>query len=163
MTSDPWTVNSANPGGLYVSSGACLRTESTHVTGEDYADKTSVCDNTNYTSDPVYPDPFLNVPPSLDPMAYLPDPVVPATCDYGDGNQHQISADTTLDPSDPLVASVPGHLTFCKGLKVDNGAVVTLLPGIYHIKGELIVELSSSNASPILSRSFARPSCEGDP
>ena len=28
-------------------------------------------------------------------------------------------------------------MAFCKGLKIDNGAQVTLLPGIYYIKGEL--------------------------
>ena len=128
-------VNSANPGGLYVSSGACLRTESLHVTGADYADKTSVCANTDYTSDPVDPDPYLSVPPSVDPLELLPDPPVPNGCDYGgNGNQHIISTDTTLDPS---LASEPGHMAFCKGLKVDNGAVLTLLPGIYYIKGEL--------------------------
>ena len=68
----------------------------------------------------------------------LPDPDVPAGCDYGltgsSYNQKAFSSDITLDPAD---ASVPGHMTFCKGLKVDNGAVVTLLPGIYYIKGEL--------------------------
>ena len=28
-------------------------------------------------------------------------------------------------------------MTFCKGLKVDNGVVLTLNPGIYYIKGEM--------------------------
>ena len=127
-------VNSTNPAGLYVSSGACLRTEGLYSSGEDYADKQAVCDNLAYSSDPIDPDPTLYVPVSADPMASLPNPTVPSGCDYGgNGNQHKISSKTTLDPSKALVK---GHLTFCKGLKVDFNTNVTLLPGIYYIKGE---------------------------
>ncbi len=125
-----------NPEGLYVDSGSCLRGDSIHVTGETYNE--DLCLNPAYSSDPIDPDPYTSVPPTLDPLAHLPDPAVPPGCDYGESggnfNQHPINSDTTLDPA---TASVPGHMTFCKGFKVDNGAVVTLLPGIYYIKGEL--------------------------
>ena len=126
-------VNSASPEGLTVDSGSCLRAETIHTTGETYVE--DICLNPNYSSDPIDPDPYVAVPPALDPLAMLPNPSVPTGCDFGgNGNQKQITSDTTLDPA---TASVTGHLTFCKGLKVDNGAVVTLLPGIYYIKGEL--------------------------
>ncbi len=126
-------VHSANSGGLDVSSGSCMRADSIHVTGDNYT--RDICLNPSYSSDPVDVDPYLNVPKGMDPMASLPDPTVPNGCDYGgNGNQHIISSDTTLDPSTALE---PGHMALCKGLKIDNGAQVTLLPGIYYIKGEL--------------------------
>ena len=121
-------VNSANPGGLYVSSGACLRAESIHVTGDNYVQ--DICLNPQYSSDPIDPDPYTSVPPTLDPLAFLPDPVVPPGCDY---DQLDIYQDTTLDPAN---GTIPGQLTFCRGLAVTN-RVTTLLPGIYHIKGEM--------------------------
>ena len=121
-------VNSANPGGLYVDSGSCMRGDSIHATGETYED--DICLNPSYSSTSILPPPYTNVPPTLDPLAHLPDPTVPAGCDFGESggsyNQHGITTDTTLDAA---TASVPGHMTFCKGLKVDNGAVLTLNPG----------------------------------
>ena len=134
-------INSADPGGLTVDSGSCMRGESIHATGETYVDDSCV-DNPAvdpvYSSDSIDPDPYTSVPPTLDPLAHLPDPTVPSGCDYGDAGggsyyQHTFSSDATLDPA---TASVPGHMTFCSGLKVDNGALVTLLPGIYYIRGE---------------------------
>ena len=110
-------INSANPGGLTVDSGSCMRGDSIHATGETYVD--DICLNPSYSSYSIDPDPYTSVPPTLDPLAHLPDPTVPNGCDYGGANQHAISSDITLDPS---TAMVPGHLTFCKGLKVDNGA-----------------------------------------
>ena len=129
-------INSANPGGLYVDSGSCMRGDSIHAAGETYVE--DICLNPSYSTDSIDPDPYTSVPPTLDPMAHLPDPTVPPGCDFGQSggsyNQHGITTDTTLDAA---TASVPGHMTFCKGLKVDNGAVLTLNPGIYYIKGEM--------------------------
>ena len=125
-------VNSANPGGLYVDSGSCLRGESIHTTSDTYVE--DICLNPQYSSDPIDPDPYTSVPPTLDPLANLPDPVVPPGCDYGgSGTTLSLDSDYTLDPS---TASIPGHLTLCKGLIVSGDAVVTLLPGIYYVKGE---------------------------
>ena len=125
-------VNSASPEGLTVDSGSCLRAETIHDTGEAYVE--DICLNPEYSSDSIDPDPYTSVPPSVDPLAMIPNPTVPSGCDFGgNGNTHQITSDTTLDPA---TASISGHLTLCKGLQVTNGAVVTLLPGIYYIKGE---------------------------
>ena len=127
-------INSADPGGLMVDSGSCMRGASIHATAETYGE--DICLNPSYSSDSIDPDPYTDVPPTLDPLAHLPEPEPPPGCDHGGGgNQLQISSDTTLDPS---TASVPGHMTFCKGLEINNDAVVTMLPGIYYIKGEYL-------------------------
>ena len=114
-------VNSTNPGGLYVDSGSCLRGASIGVSGGAYVE--DVCTNDDYSSESIVPEPVMYVPPEVDPLGYLSEPIV-GSCPPGPV-QLQISSDAVLPAGD-----------YCKGLKVDNGAQVTLLPGVYNIQGE---------------------------
>ena len=128
-------INSDDDFGLTVDSGACMRGASIHVTAEDFDD--DVCkfgENDNpppYSGTSIEPPPYVNVPPTLDPLAHLPEPEPPPGCDFGGFNSFEVTSDTTLDPETD--AATPGHLTICKGIEVKNDAVLTLLPGIYYI------------------------------
>ena len=116
-------VNSVNPGGLWVESGACLRADDIGVAGSSYFE--DVCLNPAYSTDPISPAPITGTPPEPDPLVLLSSPPE-GPCPPGP-EQLQISADATLNPG-----------SYCKGVQVSNGAQVTLNPGIYVIRGELL-------------------------
>jgi len=66
------------------------------------------------------PTPELGIPPVADPVAWMPTPTVPNTCDH---ISLVVSTAMTLSPG-----------TYCGGLKVLNGQA-TLLPGLYILRG----------------------------
>jgi hypothetical protein len=66
------------------------------------------------------PAPDLGMPPVADPIAWMPAPPVPNTCDH---TGLVVSSAVTLNPG-----------TYCDGLKVLNGQA-TLNPGLYILRG----------------------------
>jgi hypothetical protein len=66
------------------------------------------------------PAPELGITPVADPVAWMPTPTVPNTCDH---TSLLVSSAMTLSPG-----------TYCGGLKVLNGQA-TLLPGLYILRG----------------------------
>ena len=117
-------INSDDPGALTVDSGACMRATSIGVAGTGWAD--DVCLNTDYSSESILAEPVKLTPPALDPLLYLPAPPE-APCPPGLEYQYlQIETDRSLNPGN-----------YCGGIQVQNGAQVTLNPGIYVLRGEL--------------------------
>ncbi|HYN83047.1 MAG TPA: pilus assembly protein TadG-related protein [Gemmatimonadaceae bacterium] len=66
------------------------------------------------------PTPDLGMPPVADPLAWVPMPPVPNTCDY---TSLEVTSAMTLNPG-----------TYCYGLKVFNGQAM-LNPGLYILRG----------------------------
>ena len=104
-----------------------------------------VCGHMNLSGATVTPEPETEVCDGTpcdrgeDPLAYLPDPVVPDTCDYtefktsaqgGEGNRYQI---------------YPG--TYCGGISIESGSHVHFNPGIYYLKGGKVAGLNIGSNS----------------
>ncbi len=113
-------VNSTNPGGLRVDSGACLRATSIGVTAAAYVEDT--CQNPAYSSDPIEVDPITETPPEPDPLAHLVAPPIGAC----------VEEYLQIESNGPLPAG-----NYCGGVQVKNGAKVTL-SGIYVFSGEML-------------------------
>ena len=83
--------------------------------------------NVNYSTTPG-----TDSPAAADPLQSLPTPSVPGGCTY-----------TNLKVSGGAPSLTPG--VYCGGLHISNGAIVTLLPGVYVIKdGSFIVDSAST-------------------
>ena len=110
------------------------------------AKEIDVCGHVNLSGATVTPTPDEHVCDGTpcdrgeDPLAYLPDPIVPDTCDFtefmtsslgGVGNRFQIN---------------PG--TYCGGISIESGSHVNFNPGIYYLKGGTVAGLNiGSNSS----------------
>ena len=127
-------VHSCDHEALSVTSGAVLTTN-----GID------VCGSSNLSGATVTPEPDDYVCDGTpcdrgeDPLAYLPDPTVPDTCDYtefkatsegGVGNRYQI---------------YPG--TYCGGISIESGSHVNFNPGIYYLRGGFVAGLNIGSNS----------------
>ena len=124
-------VNSDDPQALYVDSGACMRANSIGVAGTGWTD--DVCLNTDYSSESILAEPVKLTPPVVDPLLHLPPPPE-APCPPGLEYRYlQISTDRSINPGN-----------YCGGIQVQNGAQVTLNPGIYVMRGELF-DISGAN------------------
>ena len=86
-----------------VDSGACMRGADIFATADDYVE--DICLNPAYSSTPIDPDPYTGVPPAVDPLATLPNPTVPSSCDY-DSDNNQISSNTVLNPATAIVPDI---------------------------------------------------------
>ena len=123
------TVNSTNPTGLWVDSGACLTVESISVTGNNYhhsGSPSGPCLGLGFGggSNPVHPEPILNSPPEVDPLGHLPAVSFVDSCISS-------SPQTQIPPSPTSMS--PG--VYCKGVQISGGDV-TMAPGVYVIAGE---------------------------
>ena len=122
-------VNSTNPGGLDVTSSACLDASMISVSGT--ATQTPDDLLCGYSDgDSISVQPFYATPPEPDPLAYLG---VPPEVNNGcDQMQFQ------LDDASKIPDLLPGR--YCKGLKIDcdTCGTITMPPGNYVIAGELL-------------------------
>ena len=104
-------VNSNNPNAMSMSGSADVVATSVNITG-------------NYQISggaSITPTPNVGVPPEPDPLAYLVPPTYGACTQT---NFHVVSGSTTVGPG-----------VYCKGIKINSGAQVTLTPGLYVIVG----------------------------
>ena len=115
-------VHSCDSEALSVTSGSSMT-----------AHKIQVCGKANLSGATVIPDPNLGVcdgtpcQKGADPLAYLPDPVVPAGCDFTD-----FKTSSKGKPKDPVPVD-PG--TYCNGISIESGSHVFFRPGHYWLKG----------------------------
>ncbi len=113
--------NSKNPKGITVMMSGLITAGGVCSVGGKYANKGS-----------ILPDPQLDCPTLADPLASRIKPQPSSYCDYL--NKMIIGGTATLTPG-----------TYCGGLYVSQGAVVTLSPGIYYINnGPLMVDTGGS-------------------
>ena len=109
------------------------------------AEVIDVCGQVNTSGSTVTPEPETEVCDGTpcdrgeDPLAYLPDPVVPNGCAFtefnassqgAEGNRYQIN---------------PG--TYCGGITIESGSHVNFNPGIYYLKGGTVAGLNIDSNS----------------
>ncbi len=105
-------IDSSSSSALKISGGADISASSVSIVG-------------NYSSSggaTISPTPVTGVDPESDPLAYVPAPAV-GGCDY---TGYHLSGGKT----DALTEGV-----YCNGIQLSGGAVVTLAPGTYILKG----------------------------
>lgn len=102
--------NSVDKSGIYVATKASLKSAFTCSSG-----------GFGVSASSFTPVPTTDCPPFMDPLADRPQPVV-GKCDFTALNIK--STETTLKPG-----------VYCKGLTIDNEAIVHLEPGVYIING----------------------------
>ena len=127
-------VSSCDAEALSVTSGSTLTTA-----GID------VCGQANTSGSVVTPEPATETcdgnpcDRGEDPLAYLPDPTVPSTCDHteflasslgGVGNRYQI---------------YPG--SYCGGISIESGSHVNFNPGVYYLRGGKVAGLNIGSNS----------------
>jgi hypothetical protein len=107
-------VNSSSPAGANVTGS--LYTPTIGVSGSNVAGLLS-----NYHT----PSLEYDMPPMMDPLAYLAMPTVPNTCNYGSlTSSATISGAVTLNPG-----------TYCGGMLLSPNAEVKLMSGLYILRG----------------------------
>lgn len=104
-------VNSMSPTALDASHGACIDAPAAGVVG-GYS-ITSVCTN--------IPSLVSGLPPAPDPLGWLAPPTIPTKCDH---NNYHTAKNEELSPG-----------TYCGGIQVSGGAVLTMDPGLYILNG----------------------------
>ena len=126
-------VNSCSDEALSVTSGSTLDVNSIDV-----------CGGVDDSGSTINPEPNTGVCPGEpcttegDPLAYLPQPSVPAGCDFTD---FKTSSQGTLQIRFQIF---PG--TYCNGISIESGSDVNFNPGTYYLKGGGLRISSSSTA-----------------
>ena len=122
-------VNSTDPGGLDVTSDACLHATVISVAGSDSTTDDPGADKCEYgNAMTVSTSPYYGTPREPDPLALLGvPPEVNNGCDH---------TQFVLDNATKIGDLVPGR--YCKGLKIDcdTCGTITMPPGNYVIAGE---------------------------
>ncbi len=109
------------------------------------ADAIDVCGEANTSGSTVTPTPDTGVcdgnecDRGEDPLAHLPDPVVPNTCDY---TAFKLSSQGSTDDRIDIFAG-----TYCGGISIESGSHVHFNPGIYYLKGGDVAGLNIDSAS----------------
>ena len=116
-------VNSSNSLGTHLTSNANVSVDTASLTGDYLEESSSVLDAAGGMHTNAWPR-------SPDPLAYLEEPAY-GICDFED-----------LELDEPAVVLSPG--VYCGKLLVKNNTVVTLMSGLYVIKGGPLV--TESNA-----------------
>ena len=127
-------VSSCHDEALSVTSGSDLT-----------ASDIDVCGGVNDAGGVITPDPDTGrcdgrrCARGVDPLAHLPDPVVPNTCDF---TEFKTSSEGT--PASPVQIN-PG--TFCGGISIESASHVNFNPGIYYLRGGKVAGLNIDSAS----------------
>jgi Putative Flp pilus-assembly TadE/G-like len=116
-------VNSNNTAAIVENGGGCIYSNQVGVTGDWVSNGSQTC---------IYPSPITEVPPTLDPLAYLTPPAIPATAitTCCSGTLVPGRYDDGISISGGTVYFQPGtYILNGGGLKVTGGATLISLPG----------------------------------
>jgi hypothetical protein len=116
-------VNSSAPDGFTAKGGAVI-----NVSGIDVVGGASIDNNAT-----VHPTPTTGASSAADPLAWVPDVVVPSGCDFT--GLHITNGNTHLHPGN-----------YCGGIQVSSGGKVTFDAGNYYLVGGGL-QVTSSNAT----------------